>query len=309
MDLRKLRHAVMLSEELNFARAAKKLHLTQPALSRSIRTLEEALGCRLFDRDLHGVNVTMIGRRVIERAREVLMGASNLEHEVALMVKQEFGDVKFGAGPFPAAALLPPILAELALTHPRLRVDIEINDWHQLTKFLHDGKLEFFVADVRAISDERGISVQRLPSQTGGLFCRPGHPLASSPTVSPHDIFIYPLASLRLPSNLKPALQRFLDKDMAGELPLHLVCENVALLLSVVLNSDAVLMMPPSAVRDELSHGMLVALKPTGLQFSATETGIVTLTGRSLSPASAWMVARILYHAKQHAEMFPVVKI
>ncbi|HTD06009.1 LysR family transcriptional regulator, partial [Undibacterium sp.] len=101
MDLRKLRHMVVLAEELNFARAAKKVHLTQSALSRSILSLEEELGGKLFDRDLHGVALTAIGRQVVKRARDLLLNAGNLQHDVARMQQGELGDVRLGAGPFP----------------------------------------------------------------------------------------------------------------------------------------------------------------------------------------------------------------
>src|SRR5262245_12826277 len=121
MDLRKLRHAVVLSEELNFARAARALHLTQPALSRSIRMLEDELNTRLFDRDRRSVRTTIVGRQVVQRARELLQGARNLQQEVRLMLDLELGDVRLGTGPLPGASLLTPALVALARAHPQVR--------------------------------------------------------------------------------------------------------------------------------------------------------------------------------------------
>src|SRR5262245_23923847 len=114
MDLRKLRHMLVLTEELNFVRAAARLHLTQPALSRSIRALEEELNCQLFDRDPQGVRVTPVGQQVATRARQLLLDAGSLQQEVDMLLRREFGNVRLGAGPLALASLLPSVLAEMA---------------------------------------------------------------------------------------------------------------------------------------------------------------------------------------------------
>jgi DNA-binding transcriptional LysR family regulator len=62
MDLKRMKHAIALADELSFARAAEKLHLSQPALSRSIQTLEEDVGMLLFDRDNRNVALTTVGK-------------------------------------------------------------------------------------------------------------------------------------------------------------------------------------------------------------------------------------------------------
>ncbi len=67
IDIRLIRHVLMLARHRNFARAAEQLHLSQPALSRSIARLEETLGVALFDRTRDGVIPTDYGRIVIER--------------------------------------------------------------------------------------------------------------------------------------------------------------------------------------------------------------------------------------------------
>ena len=73
MDLRKLRHFVVLAEELNFSRAAEKVHLTQSALSRSIIALEQTLGAHLFDRSNNNVSLTPVGKILLTRAQSLLL--------------------------------------------------------------------------------------------------------------------------------------------------------------------------------------------------------------------------------------------
>jgi DNA-binding transcriptional LysR family regulator len=304
MDLRKLRHLVVLSEELNFARAAKKVHLTQSALSRSIQSLEEELGGKLFDRDLHGVALTAIGRQVLKRARELLTNAANLQHEVILMQQRELGNVKLGAGPFPGATFLPPILAELARDHPRLCIEVEINNWEYLMQHLHDEHIEFFIADVRSIAVDRKIAIQRFARQYGGFFCRPGHPLRVTRIRHPRELLAYPLSAVRMPSGIKQELMRYLDPSVTEELKTNLVCDNPGVLNYVTLHSDSILLSTYAAIADELADGRLIALDLPDRPAIYADMGVVSLAGRSLSPSAAWLVERMHSLAEKLSEQF-----
>src|SRR2546429_150387 len=72
VEVRHLRAFVAVAEELNFSRAAERLYLSQPALSRQIRTLERAVGCELLRRSTHRVELTLAGSALLDRARLVL---------------------------------------------------------------------------------------------------------------------------------------------------------------------------------------------------------------------------------------------
>src|ERR687888_1868411 len=72
VEVRHLRAFVAVAEELNFSRAAERLYLSQPALSRQIRTLETVIGCELLHRSTHHVELTLAGSALLERARPVL---------------------------------------------------------------------------------------------------------------------------------------------------------------------------------------------------------------------------------------------
>jgi DNA-binding transcriptional LysR family regulator len=76
MELRHLRYFVAVAEDLNFRRAAQRLHVVQPALGRQIRDLEEEIGERLFERDRKHVLLTQAGRVLLTEAREILAAAT-----------------------------------------------------------------------------------------------------------------------------------------------------------------------------------------------------------------------------------------
>src|SRR4051812_17240195 len=75
MELRQLRYFVTVAEEGNISRAAKKVCLTQPALSRQIKALEQSIGQRLLDRQPHSIRLTPAGQTLLKEARELIRGA------------------------------------------------------------------------------------------------------------------------------------------------------------------------------------------------------------------------------------------
>jgi len=293
MDLRKLRHAVVLSEELNFARAAQRVNLTQSALSRSIQSLEEELDGKLFDRTLHGVSITPIGLQVVKRAKELLTDANNLRHEVTLMQNHEMGDIHFGVGPLPGATFLPPVLAQLLNDYPKLRTEVNINNWNALLQQLHDEQLEFFIADVHNLTEDKRITVQRFSRQYGGFFCRHEHPLAGKALRNKQDIFEFPLVSVRLPDNVKIELHHYFELVPEQKFELSLTCDNPALLHYVCLHSDSILLSTYPVVKAEIERGAMCELKMQDQIEVYAEMGIVTLAGRSLSPSASWLIDKI----------------
>ena len=123
MGLRRLHHFVTLIEQGSFARAADALHLSQPALSRSIQALEADYGCALVDRSYGKAGTTAAGTMVLARARRMLREGRELRRELQLLQDIEIGSLRPGFGPFAAAFLLEPVLAALVTRHPRLGID------------------------------------------------------------------------------------------------------------------------------------------------------------------------------------------
>src|SRR5262249_14009433 len=97
MDLKHIKHALALAEARNFARAAEKVFLSQPALSRSIKAREDEIGIRLFDRNSRNVMVTAAGVQFLDRAARLIFDAHCLTRDMALLARTEIGDVAFGA--------------------------------------------------------------------------------------------------------------------------------------------------------------------------------------------------------------------
>jgi DNA-binding transcriptional LysR family regulator len=146
IELRQLRHLLALERFRKFARAAESIGLKQPALTRSIQTLEDSVGTRLFDRDHSRVEPTLAGTTLIREAQAVLDRAADLEQAMRRIADVRAGRLRIGAGPMAAGGSVGIALGRMLARHPGVRINVAVADWPQLTDKVLSGELEFAVA-------------------------------------------------------------------------------------------------------------------------------------------------------------------
>ena len=293
MELKRWSHIVAVAERRSFARAAEVVHLSQPALSRSIQAAEAELGLRLFDRGPAGVVPTPAGEFVVDRARQLVFNSRCLERDVELYANRELGDTAFGVGPFPAATFLPALLAGVRRDYPAIGVRVEVSNWQLLLQRLREEDIEFFVSDTRDLPVDPDLKVRPLRPEPGGFYVRAGHALARRRSVALEQVWSHGVASVRLPQAVRTTLARLLGIASPAELSLALECDDVEVLKAVALGCDVVLAAPHAAVEREVSDGTLLALSVAGLPPLSSSMGIVTLRGRTPSPMADLIIRRL----------------
>ena len=184
MDSQKLKHLLAIVEHGTFSDAARAVHLTQPALSRSIRSLEDELKAQLFDRGARRARLTVFGELVAERARRIRLEMTQLQRDMELLRGAQEGQLNVGFAPGPAALLLTPFLIHMAQHHPRVKVRTEVSATQTLLESLHHESIDAIVGDgyiLRAASNDVEFEplgdLQALPSNSRGCWRT-----ASSPT-------------------------------------------------------------------------------------------------------------------------------
>ena len=293
-DLRLLRHARALAEHGNFARAARSLHLTQPALSRSIQELERRTGIKLFERGKGGVDPTDLGRAFLERARTLLGHAETLEREVALLRGTGTGQLVVGSGTFPSVMFMGRAVATFLESNPKVGLRLVNDSWLNLLGALRRGETDLIVAGEPPPDATAELCVTRLSERPGRFLVRPGHPLSrrDRPTLS--DVLAYPLASIaRLPPGVTDALLSARGARDSGRALPDLGCDSVGLMKQVVAATDHVLMTPLCAAADELATGSLLALPVVEPGIRAT-FAIAWLGKRSLPPVAEAFVRAVV---------------
>src|ERR1043165_5766028 len=142
MELRHLRYFVGVAEEENVSRAALKLHVSQPALSRHIRDLEEELGFLLLDRGAKSVRLTDAGRAFLSEARAVLQRAEDAVKAARAIATGEHGELHVGYAPSLTARILPQILRAFQAELPRVRVRLHDFSTEEMLAGLREGRLQ-----------------------------------------------------------------------------------------------------------------------------------------------------------------------
>src|SRR3989475_670540 len=113
MTLVQLRHLISVAQTGSFSRSAEAMHLTQPALSRSVRALEQELGIPLFDRIGRHSELTAFGREMLGRARALVAEADELRDRGRQLREGAAGTVRVGLGSGPGAILMTPFLQHM----------------------------------------------------------------------------------------------------------------------------------------------------------------------------------------------------
>jgi len=125
MELRHLRYFVAVAEHLSFGRAAERLHISQPPLSRQIRGLEEALGAALFSRTRRSVRLTAAGAALLPEARRLLRDADALQAGARQIASGQVGTLALGFISVAAYNLLPELAPEFRRRHPGIRLALQ----------------------------------------------------------------------------------------------------------------------------------------------------------------------------------------
>ena len=196
MNLKQLEHLLAVAEAGSFSRAAERLHLTQSALSRSIRILEEDLGARLLDRMGKRTELTPLGLTVAGRARRILFESGELRRSAELLTQGDRGSVSIGLGSGPGVMLMTPLLAHVARHYPQLRLDLMRGSLEAHLALLRQRRLDALIVDTRGIVPAADLRVEPISQMRAGFICRRGHPLVGAARPARFaEIAAYPLAS------------------------------------------------------------------------------------------------------------------
>src|SRR6266581_9044102 len=184
MELRHFRYFVAVASEENVSRAALKLHVSQPALSRQIRDLEEELGFLLLQRSAKSVRLTEAGRTFLTEARAVLQRAEEAVGAARAIATGGSGELHVGYAPSLTARILPQTLRAFQAELPNVRVRLHDLSTEEMLAGLREGKLQmaFVVRLTPALL--RGMHFAELLRDSICLAVAPKHPLASRRTVT-----------------------------------------------------------------------------------------------------------------------------
>lgn len=277
IDLVRLERFVTLAQTRNFSKAAVSLHISQPALSRSIRELEIAVGASLFDRDRSGAVLTPVGSQLLSGAIDLVQHARHLESRILEISHGLAGEARFALSAGIATNLLTPVLIAMFERHPGISVACEIGPTEMMRRKLLDGEIEFFVGRI-----DGSVPPPLVPETIGRvslrLMVRHDHPLATQSGLAPEDLIAFPrLSSGAWNTDIGRRFGPIPPKGLLATVTL----ENFGIILATTLASDAI-MMTALPVEDDRVVELDMAAPYSRLEPGAV-IAIQTIAGRRLS--------------------------
>lgn len=223
MELRHLRYFVAVAEALNFTRAAARLRLAQPALSRQVSDLEDELGVDLLKRTSHGVLLTAEGKLYLDEARDILRRADESVTKVRALARGELGELQVGYVPPLDLHILPRALADFRKTTPGVNIVLHDLGTDEICQELRAGKLQ--LALMMQPSEEliAGIEFEETGRYPFFVAMAPGHPLAKRKAVALETAAKQPLVILDRRRNSE--FHRILKRVFAPHRP-HIATES-----------------------------------------------------------------------------------
>lgn len=290
MDLRRLKNVVALAKYGSFAQAAEAVHLSQPAFSRSIQSLEEDLGVDLFNRGQRKITLTAYGKLVVSRGERMLAEVASLKRDVGRMRAHEFGEVAIGLGPIPVAVLFETILARITREHPGIRTRVEITHWQNLLKLLEADELDFFIGDTRELVSGDRLVIDTLPEFRIGMYARRNHPALSIQPISPSDLLRFALGSFKLPDISLAEFTQWLEFEGDPKALFTVQCDDLRALERVAIRSDLIVVGPQLSFREATENQLLVEIELTTPLSMTTHMGVVRLRDRMLAPGAELLI-------------------
>lgn len=289
-NLQRIRYFVEVTEAPSLSEAARRIGISQPALTGSIRKLEKELGFLLFDR-ADGFRLTALGCEMLSRSRTVLSRIGDLTREVELLKAGDAGEVRVACGPTIADGLMGTALAGLLRNHPDLKCSVEVGSPGEMLPMLRERKVDLFVAEITLFDQDADLEIEALPKQEIVLFCRAGHPLAGRRRVSPEEFFRFPTFASALPPWAQAWITKHRHEDQHPH-ALNLECSHHELIKRVVMGSDGVSGAPREVVANELDDGRLAEIDLVA-DSMFNQPGIVRLRGNLLTPAAAQLIDEV----------------
>jgi DNA-binding transcriptional LysR family regulator len=249
-----------VAAEGSMQRAAQRIHLTQPAISKLVREMETMFGASLFERSKRGVVLTDSGRALATRAEYLLNDIERAREEVVAIGRGILGLVRIGALPVAESRLLPHCLMALRPIAPQLQIRVQEGTTASLLDSLRRGEIDCVIGRLDPGATGRDLRVERLVKLPTRIVVRCRHPLASHRRVTPEQLASYPWILPQPGAPIRIVIDGIFTA--AGLAPPVPVVESASIRLNyeLVRTSDMIGVMPDDAATAYASSRSLAIL-------------------------------------------------
>lgn len=281
---KQLAFLVQLDEKRSVLRAAEAANLTQPAASKALGQIEDALGVQLFSRHARGVAPTPYGEILVRHARSMLAELRQTHEEIEAARTGLSGEVRIGTAITSATTLIPKAVIALNRKSPEVRVGIELGFSEALVRRLMARHLDIVVARLHTSQASSELHFEAIAEDAHEIVVRAGHPLAGRKNLALVDTSDFTWVLPPSGNVMRDRMNTEFIKAGLG-LPAHVVeTPSLPVIVSLLQGSDMIAPLATEVIRPYCEAGVLATLTlPIDLKLGVG--GIITLRGQRLLPA------------------------
>jgi DNA-binding transcriptional LysR family regulator len=268
MNLDHLRTFAEVVKLGSFSEVAKKLAISQPAVSFQIQKLEHELGIRLIDRTQRAITLTSAGRRLLRFAESTETEREHLQLDLEQMREEVSGDLLIAASTIPGEFLLPPLLAKFKTLHPAVRVQVAVSDSITVINGVRDNAYEVGFCGISPEGQE--LESFKVAGDEIVLIVFPEHPFAQRSEVSPTELEGEPLIFREDTSGTQRNLESRLAQaglDLRKLVP-NLILGTTQAVVSAVEAKAGIAFVSNLAIKKSLALGLARQVTVSGLKLS-----------------------------------------
>ncbi|MEM1047693.1 MAG: LysR family transcriptional regulator [Pseudomonadota bacterium] len=281
------KHLMILAEIYDsggFTEASHTLRTSQPGLSRVVKSLEARMGEPLFARTRKPLQLTPLGKRLVDQGRAIRTATKRAAESVDRIRSGEEGEIRIGGTPFFLDGFVSSLIAEFQAQRPNLTIQLSHGYPQDLIAHLVGGRLDVALAPVDALGSETGLAFTPLIRGRNLVACRVGHPLRSKPVIAPDDLFDYPWVAPPAHSPLNEDLKHALATHEARRIRVVASGGGLGSVVNYLVHTDCLTILPHTVVFALRRQGSLSAL-PVELDHPPRILGLLTPRTATLNPA------------------------
>ena len=259
IKFRHLQTFVEVARQKSVMKAAELLHVSQPAVTKTIRELEEVLGVAVFERDGRGIRITRYGEVFLKHAGATLTALRQGFDSISQALSGDAPPIRIGALPTVSTRIMPRAMMLFLEEGTGARIKIVTGENAVLLEQLRVGDLDLVVGRLAAPEKMAGFSFEHLYSEKVVFCVRAGHPLLSGGSAFA-GLDAYPVLMPTRASIIRPFVERFLITNGIAGLPNQIETVSDAFGRAFVRESDAIWIISEGVVAADIAEGNLAAL-------------------------------------------------
>jgi len=284
----------------SFRQTAQENNTTPSNVTKSIKVLEERIGCPLIIRSRVLLELTPAGSLFLPIAQNTV---TNLYDGIHKINKQLTCHklLKIGAAPLYMSNALK-AGNTFANKFPDLNLEIKQRVWSDLVSTYINQQLDIIIGPIDALDKLKDAELSVLPKRKNTFYCRSEHPILKHDSITAEHIDCYPIINAASPLYVRTALQNFMKWSVPYEEKCHLFSESVVDIIEQVSSSDAISLAPTVLISEAIKLGKIQAFKTTPELTLNSKSAIAVRKSKLNDEAVNWLVKEILYWEQKASE-------